>query len=110
MFSSQARVATPHASLYLKKLCKHFRHKVPAEWDAVRGDVRFPMGTGHFQATAEALLLHARADTAEALATVQWIIDDHLARFSRQENRVPVWRPQAGAEDNTGLSPSAPLP
>lgn len=92
MLTSTATVTTPNASLYLKKLCKHFRHKVPAEWDDCQGIAHFPMGTGRFTATADALILHCEAESEDALGTVQWIIDDHLTRFSRQENLLAHWQ------------------
>lgn len=96
MLTSEARVSTPNASLYLKKLCKHFRHKVEAEWDDHQGIAHFPMGTGLFTATADTLIMRCEAESEDALGTVQWIIDDHLTRFSRTENLVAAWQPPAG--------------
>ncbi|HEX4938615.1 MAG TPA: DUF2218 domain-containing protein [Candidatus Kapabacteria bacterium] len=92
MLTSEASVATVNASLYLKKLCKHFQHKVEAQWDDHQGIAHFPMGIGTFAATADRLTMRCQAETQEALEKVQWIIDDHLIRFARKENLVPQWR------------------
>jgi len=34
--------STEHASLYLKKLCRHFSHKVETEFDTTRAGFSFP--------------------------------------------------------------------
>ena len=44
MFVVEARVETEHASKYIAQLCKHFRHKVPAEYDEISGEVDFQTG------------------------------------------------------------------
>ena len=42
--SSVAKTATPNAGKYLAQLCKHFQHKLPAEWAEKAGSIEFPIG------------------------------------------------------------------
>ena len=82
---------TAHASLYLKKLCRHFSHKVDTEFDDSRGIIRFPFGTCELYAQPEALHLHCQAgeDNVEKL---QSVIDSHLLRFASKETLTLVWQ------------------
>ena len=91
MFRSNTAIPTPNASLYLKKLCKHFQHKIEAPYTDTEGTACFPMGTGVFVASDTQLNIACSADTREALEKVQWIIDDHLIRFARKEGLQWRW-------------------
>ncbi|UOM35632.1 DUF2218 domain-containing protein [Acuticoccus sp. I52.16.1] len=90
-----SRVVTPKASRYLAQLCKHFAHKVEATWDEAGGDVDFGFGRLRLAAADDALTMDARADTAEGLARVEWVVTDHLARFAWREKPVIQWTPGA---------------
>ncbi len=61
--------STEHASLYLKKLCRHFGHKVEAEFDDHQGRIQFPFGSCELTADATTLQLHCQADT-DQMATL----------------------------------------
>jgi hypothetical protein len=41
---SRAIIKTQKAEPYVAQLCKHFRHKVPAEFDGATGWVQQPQG------------------------------------------------------------------
>ena len=41
---SSATVPTAHAGRYMVQLCKHFGHKIPAEWNDHEGKITFEMG------------------------------------------------------------------
>ncbi|WLQ11985.1 DUF2218 domain-containing protein [Hahella aquimaris] len=92
MLKSVATVPTDSASLYLNKLCKHFRHKVPAEWDDHEGRVQFKPGTCVMKADQATLEMVCEAENEEALGVVQYILDDHLVRFARKEDIQINWR------------------
>jgi hypothetical protein len=53
--------ATGQASLYLKKLCRHFSHKLETQFDDHNGVIRFPFGTCELSADEQALHLHCQA-------------------------------------------------
>lgn len=89
--TSTATVETEKATRYMKQLCKHFGHKVPAEFDDTTGSVTFPYGACSFVSDGQALTIQAQADDAEKLAQVQRVIDDHLMRFAFREELSITW-------------------
>ncbi|WEF24493.1 DUF2218 domain-containing protein [Paracoccus sp. S3-43] len=94
--SSTGRFATGQAHRYMVQLCKHFAHKIPAEVEGDAGSIRFDLGTARLTASqAELTCVVAGADTA-AVATLQDIIDRHLARFAFREGFANMdWSPAA---------------
>ncbi|HLV77966.1 MAG TPA: DUF2218 domain-containing protein [Marinobacter sp.] len=82
MITSKASIQSPNAARYLTRLCRHFSHKVTAEWDDTRGRVEFAMGTCFFEASGNSLNLTTEAATQEDTEKVQEIIGSHLVRFA----------------------------
>jgi hypothetical protein len=89
----EGRFETPNASRYLRQLCKHFAHKVAADWDTERGRVALPIGPVEMMATPEELIVTVAAEDEEGLARARQIIDDHLVRFAHREHFSELsWR------------------
>ncbi|HIL23173.1 MAG TPA: DUF2218 domain-containing protein [Alcanivorax sp.] len=82
--------ATGQASLYLKKLCRHFSHKLETQFDDHNGVIRFPFGTCELSADEQALHLHCQAGSND-LERLREIIDSHLARFTTREPLTLRW-------------------
>ncbi|WVM88133.1 DUF2218 domain-containing protein [Halopseudomonas pachastrellae] len=78
--AKQAQVSTTHASRYIKRLCKHFAHKVESTWDEQQGVTDFPFGRCVMQADGAQLALHCTADDDTQLERVCWVVTDHLER------------------------------
>ena len=95
MIRFQGAAATASASLYMTKLCKHFRHKIVVEFDERSADARFPFGRCLMRAEAQALRFDCQADDAEAAARIRFVLDDHLVRFARKENLSIAWSEEA---------------
>lgn len=91
MMESSARVATDRASRYVVQLCKHFAHKVDAEWSDDRGFADFGWGTCTLTAEPDALVLHAQAKDAESLGRVEHVVQDHAERFGVRDNLTVTW-------------------
>ena len=91
MENSTALVRTDKASRYLVQLCKHFGHKVPAEWTETGGVVRFEPGTCRMAAADGELTLACESETPEDLAVVQDVIASHLQRFAWKEELTVSW-------------------
>ena len=83
--------STGHASLYLKKLCRHFSHKVETEFDDHQGAIHFPFGTCELSADATSLQLHCQADS-DQLATLRDVIERHLVRFATRDTLTVNWQ------------------
>ncbi len=119
MPTAEARVETERASRYLAQFCQHvssinakgpaiLRHRrrhgpdhaaqpvgAPprAEWTETHGTLTFPGGTITLQATADALIVRADADTGPDLRRAQELVGGHLARFGRRDQLTVAWRP-----------------
>jgi hypothetical protein len=90
MHISTATVATAHAHRYMVQLCKHFGHKVTAEFDDQSGRIAFPMGETRLAVAPEALALSAQAESPEDLARLEGVIASHLKRFAFREPDLAV--------------------
>ena len=95
METSTARVRTGKADRYLVQLCKHFGHRVPAEWSETDGVVRFEPGTCRMTAGDDTLILVCESATSEDLAVVETVVADHLLRFAWKEDLTVEWQKPA---------------
>lgn len=86
------RISTPNASLYIKKLCKHFAHKVEVSFDDELGCCQLPTGQVNMKAADAILTFEISAETTEGVETCKFVVEDHFLRFSRNENiETLVW-------------------
>lgn len=94
MTTSIARITTDRASRYLQQLCKHFGHKVPAEFSASEGHVNFPFGSCDMQVDQEQLVLTVKATDGD-LGRLEKFIGSHLERFAFRERPEIKWQREA---------------
>lgn len=80
------RFETENGSKYLQQLCKHFSHKVEAEFDATTGRVALPVGPARLSADGSGLTVDITADDQDGLTRARHVIDDHLKRFAFRED------------------------
>jgi hypothetical protein len=92
---SEARVATPRSARYLGQLCKHFAHRIPANYDGGQGRVEFPTGVCEMEASGDVLILRASAADALSLAQVEDVVARHLERFAFRDKPEISWSPSA---------------
>lgn len=91
MIRFHGTATTPSASLYMSKLCKHFRHKIHVEFDESSARAEFPFGLCLMQADKQALRFDCEAPSAEAAVRMRDVLDDHLPRFARKEGLTIEW-------------------
>lgn len=89
---SEAIIETQKAERYLKQLCKHFQHKVPAGFDDQTGWIDLPMGCAELLASGQALKLSLTADTAEQMEKMEDVVQRHLERFAFREDLKIKWQ------------------
>lgn len=77
-----ARVPTAEAGRLIQRLCKHFRHKIDAEWDAHQGQLRFSIGECRLDAEPDALRLRCDAASTTELTELGEVVASHLVRFA----------------------------
>lgn len=95
MPSMNAQVATTNPARLINRLCKHFRHKIDAEWNEVEATLKFPAGECYLAAGSGLLRLECRASNETELETVGQIVSSHLIRFSGDEVEEVAWQPVA---------------
>lgn len=91
MLNSEASFSSPKASEYMIQLCKHFGHKVLAEWTDGEGQVTFDMGICAMRADDDLLTLVCSAEHEIALQSVESTIEEHLKRFAWREDPSLQW-------------------
>ncbi|MFN3548656.1 MAG: DUF2218 domain-containing protein [Mesorhizobium sp.] len=89
--TSHADVRTEMASRYLQQLCKHFAHKIPAEFTSEKGTISFPFGTCALKADGDILALDVSAATEEDLGRMRGVIASHLERFAFRDTPTIAW-------------------
>jgi uncharacterized protein len=91
MTRSHAEIATASASRYLQRLCKHFAHKLPVEFDPNAGKISFPIGDCDLAADGEKLSIDLTAPEAEQMPQLKDVVIRHLERFAFREELAVVW-------------------
>lgn len=89
--SDNTQFSTERASRYLQQLCKHFGHKVPAEFDAHSGAITFPFGQCALKASDNVLDITITTANDDDLARLADVIERHLARFAFREQGTLNW-------------------
>jgi hypothetical protein len=87
-------VKTENARRYLGQFCKHFAHKLPAEFadDFSAGRVAFFIGACSLIADDEALRMTVTSESEEGLLQLQDVAIRHLVRFAFREELRIVWQ------------------
>ena len=88
---SEGQVATPMASAYLGRLCKHFAKKIPAVWNDWGGVAEFPFGRCELEADARMLRFRCAAPDDDAMARLQSVISDHVGMFTKRDPLRVRW-------------------
>ena len=95
--ATRAHVPTETPGRYIAQLCKHFAHRIPAEYDpptfeARRGWIEFPdAGICSLHAAPGSLALELAARDEETLHRLEEVIAKHLARFAWREPPMVAW-------------------
>ena len=83
---------TEQASSYIRKLCKHWSHKLEVRYDETSGEVKFPGGYCELDANqAGTLIVKVSAPDAETVQSLQGVVESHLQQFATQETLNIVW-------------------
>jgi hypothetical protein len=76
---------TENATKYIEQLCKHFAHKVSADFDGVSGRAVLPVGETTLAATSDMLTVTIDLLEGTPVEHGKSIIDLHLVRFAHRE-------------------------
>ncbi len=87
MYESKACMYINSPEKYLNRLCKHFNHKVDAEYGDGKGTVDFKFATCQMFAKGDELIITCQSGNPESMARVKYVIEDHLTRFAWKEDK-----------------------
>jgi hypothetical protein len=87
---SEARVPTARPAVYLKQLCRHFGHRVPAEFTDESGRIEFDLGVCELTAEPELLVLRVSGADADAVSRLEEVVGSHLQRFAHHRDELEV--------------------
>lgn len=91
MLTSTTYVKTDKATKYVAQLCKHFKHKVPAQYTEAHGQVDFQPGDCELNADPTGLHIRCSTDDENNLGRLEFILEDHLKRFAWREDVEIIW-------------------
>lgn len=110
MPASEARVQTDKADRYANRLCKHFAHRVEAEWTPPEGFAKFwDKGTCRLTASPDELILEVESPDPENLEEVKEIVGSHLEQFGRRDGLAVLWSEGDGAASAPEAQHESPL-
>ena len=101
---TSTQIPTAEASNYIRKLCRHFAHKVSVTFTEQEGQVQFLQGQCLMQANAQSLNIYMQSETPEGIPAMRFIIDDHLRRFARFETLSYQWGTEVPVAVKTELA------
>ena len=91
MTLSRAEIPTQNAVSLLRKLCRHWAHKFPVEFDDTHGKITLPKAYVTLMSAPAALSVYLEtADPAEQ-GHVEDIVAEHLQRFATDEALTFYW-------------------
>ncbi len=102
--TTKAVVKTSRASLLLKKLCRHFAHKVPTTMNERQGIIDFPFGRCLLAASDESLDLSIELRTAQEAMNAEQVLGGHLLRMAPGEELALTWTRKTRADVSKSLN------
>ncbi len=85
MQSTKAKITTDNPERYIKRLCKHFAHKVDADYSESAGFVNFSPGTCKMKAEESSIIFTINSEGQERTADLENVISRHMDQFARDE-------------------------
>lgn len=89
--SSSATVATDKPVPYMRQLCKHFGHRVDAQFGDDTGYIQFESGRCELEAGDGELRLTVTAPDEDSMERTRNVVGSHLERFGRRDELTVSW-------------------
>lgn len=91
MIRSSATILTKEGSAYIRKLCRHFVHKIPASYTESDGRAELPGCVCLMHADTDTLAFTITGGSAEEVMKGEAIITRHLLKFAFREQLEIFW-------------------
>ena len=100
MLQSETVLLAASPSSAIARMCKHFSHKVPAQWDSQSAHIQFPTGNCDMRAGEESIQVRCQAADADAMATLQGVITRHIPKLLWRDEQTVEWSPSVTVEES----------
>lgn len=90
--TSNAIVTTDKPVAYMRQLCKHFGHRVPASYGDNTGRIEFESGDCNLTAGTDELTLEVSAVESDQVQRLKDVVGSHLERFGRRDQLSVTWQ------------------
>lgn len=84
-------VKTAFGEPYLKRLCRHFAHKIPASIDGQQSVLEFPFGMCRIDVDDEQMRIRIEVEDPDNLDRAEKVVADHLIRMANRDEPVVAW-------------------
>ncbi|MBT8083835.1 MAG: DUF2218 domain-containing protein [Woeseia sp.] len=84
-------VKTAFGESYLKRLCRHFAHKIPASAEGQQGKIEFPFGLCRIEVDDQEMRIRIQVDDSENVEKAEKVVGEHLVRMANRDEPVVVW-------------------
>ncbi|NNE34672.1 MAG: DUF2218 domain-containing protein [Rhodothermales bacterium] len=88
---TKSTVKTSFGASYLKRLCRHFAHKIPATVSGQRGTLEFPFGVCLIDVDDNEMRIQIDVDDTAHLDRAEQVVADHLVRMANRDEPVVTW-------------------
>ena len=92
---STATIVTAEPARIILRLCKHWGHKWPVQYDEQQGRIELPLGVVHLRAGAERLTARLEALSGADIDRFEQVVAEHAQRMARDETYTWHWTRQA---------------
>ena len=93
---SSTTITTAERARIISRLCKHWGHRLPVEYDETRGRIELPFGLCLLTAGAGTLELRLEGTPEADMDQFEQVVADHAQRMARGETYAWHWTRQAG--------------
>lgn len=87
-----ASVITADPGRLINRLCKHFSHKIDAQWNDTTGHLTFSIGQCELAVHSDSLTLTCQSESRDELEELGEVVASHLIRFAGSEVDQVRWQ------------------
>lgn len=86
------KITTTQPERVMRRLCKHWAHKIAVEYDEHKGKALFPeQGEVHFTVEENSLVIRIEANNSESMQSIQKNIEHHMVPMAQPEIITISW-------------------
>jgi len=92
MLVSTALIATDNPQRLITRLCKHWSHKFPVNYDEHQGEIQLPLGRCALKVQEAGLQVRLEAEEEGQIQRLQEVVAEHLERMASGQTLVFNWQ------------------